>query len=216
MPYTPNVRREAPAEAISCEEFRARHADYMDGLLASAEESRWRAHATACLPCARHDRSIRRSCDLARALPPLEPSDDFYTRLQHRIFHLRDEERLTRSGSGGNVAVSVVIAGVIAAVAWSPALQPEPTPLELPAVEARAPMGGAYRVNLFATEAALPGIWLRGRPPAVGLLGPSPSFRAAVLVESEPYSGFRLMPSMMSTASALTSTSAASGAAVRD
>lgn len=126
-------------DEIGCEEFRTRHSEFIDGVLDEADHRAWQRHVGSCLPCARHDRTVRRSCSLLHSLPPIETSCDFYPRLQHRIFHIDDDDRSGRQGSGGHVAVSLAIAGVMAAVAWSPAFRPQHITVDLPAVQAQAP-----------------------------------------------------------------------------
>lgn len=188
-----------PRPGLSCAEFRARHAEHVDGLLSDTEEPRWREHARTCLPCARHDRAVRRACDLVRSLPCLSASEEFQPRLRHRIFHIQDEEHFTHRGSGGHVAVSLAVACLMAALAWSPLLQGGPEPLELAPVRARAPEARAtglragLRVNLFSSESALPGAWLHGRPSG-GYLGPR-TLRGPSFSDARAYPAFLLDPS---------------------
>lgn len=191
-----------PRPGLSCAEFRARHAEHLDGLLSDTEEPRWREHARTCLPCARHDRAVRRACDLVRSLPCLSTSEEFQPRLRHRIFHIQDEEHFTRRGSGGHVAVSLAVACLMAALAWTPLLQEGPEPLELAPVEARAPemrspgvgaTRAGLRVNLFSSEAALPGAWLNGRPS--GAYAGTRTLRGPTLSDAHAYPAFLLDPS---------------------
>ncbi|HUH12043.1 MAG TPA: hypothetical protein VMK65_03000, partial [Longimicrobiales bacterium] len=172
MPEPKFPQPSQPDEGLTCQEFRAGHVEHMDGLLRGERAERWAAHARTCLPCARYDRTVRRACALARAMPALSASDEFRPRLQHRLFHVQDEERLSRRGSRGHVGLSVAVAGLMTALAWSPLLVEGPDPVELSPVQARAPLpetvgarsAGPWRVNLFSSQAALPGAWLNGRP----------------------------------------------------
>lgn len=172
MPEPKHPQLHRPTPEPSCDEFRAGHVEYMDGLLGSARADAWSRHARACLPCARYDRTVRRACAAARAMPSVSASDEFRPRLQHRLFHVQDDASLSRRDSRGHVAVSVALAGLMTALAWSPLLVDEPAAVELPPVQAQAPLpsaagalsAGPVRVNLFSSQAALPGAWLNGRP----------------------------------------------------
>jgi|GEM_PF-446370 len=108
---------------MTCQEFLARHAEYMDELLPASEVARWEAHISACASCARYDRVVRRGVELLRAAPQIEPSSDFFPRLQHRIYNLEDEMRGGHRGPGAGAMASLAIAGVLAFLAWSPLLR---------------------------------------------------------------------------------------------
>jgi hypothetical protein len=62
---------------------------------------------------------------MVRGLPPVLPSMDFEARLQHRVFHLQDEmwrhDRFATTGA----TMSLVLAAMIALVAWGPVLMRE-------------------------------------------------------------------------------------------
>ncbi len=159
------------AGAVSCDEFRARHAEYLDGVMAPVPAERMRVHATECLPCARHDRAIRRGCELVGSLPPVHAGEDFRVRLRARL--ARDRMRRSRLISAGQLVVpGAAIIALVAAVAWSPLLRDAtaPEPVELAPVRARYPAGfeaprlgsGAHLdgPRLFRAEAGLPGVWL--------------------------------------------------------
>jgi len=77
---------------MNCREFLARHTEYVDGLVQPAVGALMRHHARTCASCARYDRVVRRGAELARQLlPTLEVSPDFAARVQHRLFHVRDD-----------------------------------------------------------------------------------------------------------------------------
>ena len=104
---------------MSCDEFLARHSEYMDGLLPPMVLARLGAHASVCGSCARYDRIIRKGIELARDLPDVQPSEDFELRLQHRIFHMEDARAFQpRTGA----ATALAVAAAIALLAWSPVM----------------------------------------------------------------------------------------------
>jgi len=77
-----------------------------------------------CEKCARYERSVASGAALLRALPPIEPSESFRPALEHRLFHLEDENALTRAAGSSAVPVltAVGIAIVLAIIAWAPTL----------------------------------------------------------------------------------------------
>lgn len=97
-------------------------------------------HLNSCAACARYDRVVRNGAGIFRDLTEIEPASDFLPRLQHKIFHIRDEdERLGRRASGTSVMFTTAISAMIAAVAWAPLARPRPHAVELPSVAAHAP-----------------------------------------------------------------------------
>jgi anti-sigma factor RsiW len=108
---------------MTCQEFLARHLEYTDESLPPEEAARWRDHIASCPSCARYDRVVRRGLTLLRSLPEVEPSEDFFPRLQHRIYNLDDDSPDGSRASGTSAVVSLAIAGVLALLAWSPILR---------------------------------------------------------------------------------------------
>jgi hypothetical protein len=107
---------------MSCDDFLSLYSDYLDERLPPAAAARLRAHAAACLRCARYDQVMRRGLELARAMPAVEPSHDFHARLQHRLLHVREEIGADGSPVGGGAAVSLALALLLAVAAWGPML----------------------------------------------------------------------------------------------
>ncbi|HEX6939737.1 MAG TPA: zf-HC2 domain-containing protein [Longimicrobiales bacterium] len=108
---------------LTCQEFLARHSDYLDGELDVRESVRMEAHRASCPKCARYDRTVRHGVRLLRALPEVEPSQDFLPRLQHRIYTLEEESRSGKRATGVGALASLAVAGTIALLAWSPVLR---------------------------------------------------------------------------------------------
>lgn len=133
---------------MTCQEFLARYSEYLDERLEPLESALWRAHMNRCPSCARYDRVLRRGLALVRDLPEVEPSSDFGPRLQHRLYHVDDEPEMGHRASGASAVVSLAIAGVLAAIAWSPVIRPGPVTVELAPMEARAPSSTDVRVRI--------------------------------------------------------------------
>ncbi len=154
---------------MTCQEFLARHAEYMDDRLTSPEAARWEAHVAACASCAHYDRVVRQGVRILRALPEVEPSTDFFPRLQHRLYNLEDELRAGARGPGASTMVSLAIAGVLALLAWSPLLRLDQ--VLLPVGEAGgAVIGGAVAADRTAAEPSslrpvdpIADIWIEAR-----------------------------------------------------
>ncbi|HSM36842.1 MAG TPA: hypothetical protein VK837_10635 [Longimicrobiales bacterium] len=156
---------------VTCAEFRAAHAEYVDGFMDPAGVAAMRTHARECLPCARHDRSIRKGCELLAGLPDVRTGDDFKVRLRARL--ATDRARRRRLISTGQLIVpAAAIIAIVAAVAWSPLLRAGGTaePIELAPVNARLPAAfdsprlgnGAHLEGprLYRAAFSLPGVWL--------------------------------------------------------
>jgi hypothetical protein len=71
---------------------------------------------------------------LLRASPEIEPSTDFFPRLQHRLYNVEEELRSGARGPGSNAIVSLALAGVLALLAWSPLMRLDQVLLPVPAV----------------------------------------------------------------------------------
>ncbi|HEX7089375.1 MAG TPA: hypothetical protein VF192_04525 [Longimicrobiales bacterium] len=160
---------------MTCQEFLARYSEYLDELVDPLEAARWRRHIEDCVACGRYDRVMRQGLELVRTLPRIEPSPDFAARLQHRLFHVRDEDVGERT-SGASAVVALAIAGMLAAVAWSPLLRPDRFTIEVPEAPARVP----DRTARASTRQpfALPAAWPDSRPVASESGTPGPRWQA--------------------------------------
>jgi anti-sigma factor RsiW len=190
-----NPGKAGRTQEVVCDEYLARHSEYLDGLLSPAMSARLSAHAGSCDSCARYDRIVRRGIDLVRDLPDVEPSEDFELRLQHRIFHVEDARVLPSRGTGAAVALGV--AAAIALLAWSPMLvdngsapmvasqsfQPEP------ATDLTTPRFGAdawYPLSLPLAPAHQPATLLAAFPgPYSPLVVTPPAHRSVRSVSTE-------------------------------
>jgi hypothetical protein len=85
---------------------------------------------------------MQRGLSLVREIPAVEPPSDFHARLQHRIFHVQDEDarRGSRLGAPGT-ALSIAAAGLIAFATLGPfarTIMPRAGRATTPAVEETA------------------------------------------------------------------------------
>jgi hypothetical protein len=116
-----STRREDGHEpGAGCGEFLARHAEWLDGLVAGRAAAAYARHAAECDACGRYDRVVRDGLLLVRELEPVEPSPDFHARLQHRLFHA--EEAAAGARRSPPLAGVMSVAALLALVAWSPIL----------------------------------------------------------------------------------------------
>lgn len=126
---------------MECQEFLEGYSEYLDGRLDEEGRAAFRAHRDACTACERYDRVVRRGLTIWRNLPQLEPSPDFLPRLQHRLYHVDDAERLSMPRPLGSAAlVAVGIVGFLA-LAWLPFATRMSVEVQLPAVAVEAPEG---------------------------------------------------------------------------
>jgi hypothetical protein len=70
---------------MDCREFRETFSDYVDGLLAEADEARGREHLSGCVCCRRFEYGYRAGVRVLQGLPTIGPSRDLGARILHRI-----------------------------------------------------------------------------------------------------------------------------------
>ena len=109
---------------VECSEFLSRFSDFYDGSPDLPFRQRLEAHLEHCEKCARYERAVASGAALLRTLPHVELSESFRPTLEHRLFHVEDENALVRAAGSSAVPVltAVGIAIVLAIIAWSPTL----------------------------------------------------------------------------------------------
>lgn len=141
--------------AMDCKGFLAGHTDYLDGVLGAAEAAEFARHVDECPSCARYHRVLVKGRELLRTLPAIEPSRDFHSRLQHRLYHLIDGPQLDYGSrtSGTSTTAAVAIALLMAIAAWSPLIRAETPQIELPAIVVDEPRAASlgHAFPLFST-----------------------------------------------------------------
>lgn len=168
---------------MDCRTFLKHHLAFVDDTLPGADRAAMERHRLSCERCARHDAHVRRGLLLARNLAPIEPSADFYERLERRLrdvkpdrrpVYIRPAPRLGAPGRLGGVGTFGTAAFAVAACAvlaigvagWSGGWRTNvASPLATTATvssdasrgraerEAPAPSRG-YRLEIAAGEAA--------------------------------------------------------------
>jgi anti-sigma factor RsiW len=127
---------------VDCERFLAEYSAYRDGELSWEDREAFDEHLFECASCERYDRVVSRGADVLRDLPEIEVSEDFAARLQHRLYHVDEEEAWAgRRASARQALATLAVAACVAAAAWIPlARQGSGAPvLHLPAVAVQAP-----------------------------------------------------------------------------
>lgn len=97
---------------MDCDVFLDGYSDFRDGLLPEGQRAGFQAHLASCGSCARYDRVLSRGVGVLRDEEPLEVSEDFMARLQHRIYHEDEARAARRRGSRARA-----VAGTLAAAA---------------------------------------------------------------------------------------------------
>ena len=114
---------------MTCSDFQDRFSDYFDGTAEPSFLGEADAHLTECMDCRRYRDVVTQGSAILRSMPPVVVADDFFPRLQHRIYHLEDGPALGQAdmaGSGATLATAVAVAVLIVLAAWSPALVRSP------------------------------------------------------------------------------------------
>ena len=140
---------------MDCRGFRSKHVAFVDDFLPGEEMVAMQRHLVECERCASHDAKIRRALLLFRNLPSVEPSKDFYARLNARIESERATSRQPTFAARGpgigtfmSVAASLVAIGYLTAssmnwtaanrdVVLAPVIATEPA-VPQPSVESQA------------------------------------------------------------------------------
>ena len=126
---------------MQCSDFLAGFSDFYDAPDGSPERATAVAHMAECDACARYNDVVEQGLELLRSIPSTELGASFRPRLEHRLFHLADQEAFDRGGSasGTPVATAVGMAMLLAAVAWAPSLQRPVPEVELPPIVVSTP-----------------------------------------------------------------------------
>lgn len=122
-----------------CDEFLSRYSEFLDDRLPLPEAAAMRRHVRECDSCGRYDRVMTEGRRALRTLPDVEPSSAYYVGLRARLAEAEPASvSAARTGGPGGLA-TLSIAAVIAMIAWSALLRPEPPTIELPAMAAHPP-----------------------------------------------------------------------------
>lgn len=126
---------------MQCSDFLTGFSDFYDAADGSPERDAAVAHMAECETCARYNEVVERGIELLRSIPSKELGESFRPRLEHRLFHLDDDEALGRGGSasGTTVATAVGMAMLLAAVAWAPSMKKSVPEVELQPIVVSAP-----------------------------------------------------------------------------
>jgi hypothetical protein len=110
---------------MDCRAFRDRHLAFADNTLSERELGAMREHLASCEGCARYNTAVQRGLLVFRNLPTIEPSADFTSRLNARLYEMREADAraaLYRGPSVGSflvMAAGVVVCGFVAATIFS-------------------------------------------------------------------------------------------------
>lgn len=124
-----------------CRAFLDRYSDYRDGRLGDEERSFFAGHMAVCGPCRRYDHVIRKGVDALRKTPPGSPRRNLSVAEVRRLATAVERQSLAlgTAGSGVTLVAAVLVAVLMAAVAWSPFFSGHTPEVRLPPVVAGAP-----------------------------------------------------------------------------
>lgn len=125
---------------MTCSEFVECYSEVRDGIACKVIAREAEEHLASCSSCRRYHQVVERGSELLRALPEPDIRDDFVPRLQHRIYHVDQEEAIRRHASSGATGLAVLgMAVLLAAVAWAPVLRRGAPVVELPPIVVNRP-----------------------------------------------------------------------------
>lgn len=123
---------------MNCSNFMARFSDFHDREADFDQVEDFEEHLRLCASCRQYEEVVRNGVELLRSMPAAEISEDFHLRLQHRIFHVDDEQAFLKgqssAGSGTTAATALAMAVLLVVVAWSPAILSGDPDIHLPAI----------------------------------------------------------------------------------
>lgn len=175
---------------MTCQQFIAGYTEYLDGAQPDERRDRFEVHMARCPSCARYDRVLRRGLRLVRDVPALPPSPDFEQRLQHGIFHVRDERSKRTRMNPTSGAALLAVAGLVSLVTWVPLSRSGRSSLDDVRAVAAAPAAELPAVG--GTDA-----WFVGAPPVYINPDAPPSLSLAF---PGPYSPLIVEPPLRSAA----------------
>ena len=158
---------------MNCREFKSNHVGFVDDVLSAADMAEMRRHIMACTRCATLDVRIRRSLLVVRNLPQIEPSADFFARLNEALKQA-PAPAPRRQPFVAAATYAAVTAALAAAVYFAMAIMPDQAPppaTPAPAV-ASAPTP-PVQMNDVAIAATVPAgipVW-----PAMFMVGELPT-----------------------------------------
>jgi hypothetical protein len=127
---------------MQCTGFIDGYTDFKDGLLRPDHEAEFRQHLADCPKCEHYDRVLRDGLQLLSSMPEQASSDDFMSRLQHRLYNLDQGVVDASSNRFVGSAALVAVAGVgLLALFWLPFAASVPIELELSPVAVERPSG---------------------------------------------------------------------------
>lgn len=127
---------------MNCSEFMARFSDFYDRGADCEDGEMCEAHLASCASCRRYEEVVRGGVNLLRSLTDAEIPEDFHLRLQHRLFHIDEEQAIARGGSsasGTTTVTALAMAVLIVLVAWSPSMLAGDPEFQLPAIVINEP-----------------------------------------------------------------------------
>ncbi len=127
---------------MECSEFLSRFSEFYDAQTESRLRRRVEAHLEHCEKCARYERAVTSGAAMLQTLPRIQLSESFRPTLEHRLFHLENENALARAAAASAVPVmtAVGMAIVLAIVAWSPTLGRSTAEVELAPIVVSGPL----------------------------------------------------------------------------
>ena len=139
---------------MTCSEYVERFSDLFDGTASREVVREADEHLSACAKCRRYRHVFERGAELLRTLPAPEVHEDFAPRLQHRIYHVDQDEVLRRHTNSGATGLAVLgMAILLTAVAWAPLMRPSAPMVVLEPIVVNTPPPARARPSVASFSA---------------------------------------------------------------
>ena len=146
---------------MTCQEFLEAFSELRDGVASEDLQDRAEEHLEVCGDCRHYRTVVDEGVQILQGQQPVEVPETFHPRLQHRLFHVDDDEAGYGAGDSGTPVLAVLgMAAVLTVAAWSPALLPDEPEVRLspivvsqpPAVLRLQPAAFRPQVSSFAVD----------------------------------------------------------------
>lgn len=121
---------------MHCSEFLHRFSEFYDAPASAPIRKIAEAHMDECEGCANYEEIISRGVKILRTMPRVDLPESFHPRLQHRLFHIEDDNEFPSKGDNPVVSVvkAFVFAVIIMIIAWLPRILNDTPEVIIPAI----------------------------------------------------------------------------------
>jgi len=121
---------------MHCSEFLRRFSEFYDAPASAPIRKIAEAHMDECERCANYEKIISGGIKILRTIPRVDLPESFHPRLQHRLFHIEDDNAVLSKGNNSALLVvkAFVFAVIIMIIAWLPRVLNDTPEVIIPAI----------------------------------------------------------------------------------